>query len=209
MARVAEHLSIAELEERFRTAKDPILARHVQVIWLLAQGHTSAEVSTVTSFVPRWIEQLRARYNAEGFAALGDLRRHNGRAPSLLKPDLLERLRERLADPPPGGGLWTSGKVARWMAGELGLASVPVQRGWEALRQIGWSIQKPRPRHPKAATPEEEAAFKKTRVAKLTGTLAVPRRPGRHRGCGGSGCAGSGHAGGGRDAGGVRSIAPG
>src|SRR4051812_43136440 len=40
MARVAEHLSIAELEERFRTAKDPILARHVQVIWLLAQGHT-------------------------------------------------------------------------------------------------------------------------------------------------------------------------
>src|SRR4051794_12358639 len=157
MARVAEHLSIAELEERFRTAKDPILARHVQVIWLLAQGHTSAEVSTVTSFVPRWIEPLRARYNAEGFAALGDLRRHNGRAPSLLKPDLLERLRVRLADPPPDGGLWTSGKVARWMAGELGLASVCVQRGWEALRAIEWSIQKPRPRHPKAATPEEKS----------------------------------------------------
>src|SRR3954452_21932051 len=157
MARVAEHLSIAELEERFRTAKDPILARHVQVIWLLAQGHTSAEVSTVTSFVPRWIEPLRARYKAEGFAALGDLRRHNGRAPSLLKPDLLERLRVRLADPPPDGGLWTSGKVARWMAGELGLASVCVQRGWEALRAIEWSIQKPRPRHPKAATAEEKS----------------------------------------------------
>jgi len=163
MARVSDHLSISELEERFRTAKDPVLARHVQVIWLLAQGHTSAEVSTVTSFVPRWIEQLRARYNAEGFAALGDLRRHNGRAPSLLKPDLLERLRVRLADPPPDGGLWTSGKVARWMAGELGLASVCVQRGWEALRAIEWSIQKPRPRHPKAATPEEESTFKKTR----------------------------------------------
>ena len=50
-------------------------------------------------------------------------------------------------------------------------------------------------------------SHKKTRAAKLTGTLAVPRRPGRHRGCGGSGCARSGHAGGGRDAGGVRSIA--
>jgi transposase len=162
MARVSDHLSISELEERFRTAKDPVLARHVQVIWLLAQGHTIAGVSAVTSFVPRWIEQLLARYNVEGLSALGDLRRNNGRAPSLLKPDLLERLRERLADPPPDGGLWTSGKVARWMAGELGLDSVPVQRGWEALRQIGWSIQKPRPRHPKAATPEEEAAFKKS-----------------------------------------------
>src|SRR3954452_21676956 len=179
MARVAEHLSIAELEERFRTAKDPILARHVQVIWLLAQGHTSAEVSTVTSFVPRWIEPLRARYNAEGFAALGDLRRHNGRAPSLLKPDLLERLRVRLADPPPDGGLWTSGKVTCWMAGELGLSSVCVQRGWEALRAIEWSIQKPRPRHPKAATPEEESTFKKTRRSRCRRGRAPSRPPGR------------------------------
>ncbi len=52
-------------------------------------------------------------------------------------------------------------------------------------------------------------SHKKTRSAKPTGTLAVPRRPGRHPGCGGSGCAGSGPAAGGRDAGGVRSIAPG
>src|SRR3954468_18602035 len=71
MARVAEHLSIAELEERFRTAKDPILARHVQVIWLLAQGHTSAEVSTVTSFAPRWIEQLRAPLQGRGLCGPG------------------------------------------------------------------------------------------------------------------------------------------
>src|SRR3954471_5255088 len=107
MAQVASHLSITELEERFRTAKDPILARHAQVIWLLAQGHTTAQVSAVTSFGPRWIAQLLARYNAEGVPALGDLRQRNGRAPSVLKPDLLERLRVRLADPPPDGGLWT------------------------------------------------------------------------------------------------------
>src|SRR3954471_4982472 len=44
MAQVAAHLSIAELEERFRSARDPILARHAQVIWLLAQGHTTAQV---------------------------------------------------------------------------------------------------------------------------------------------------------------------
>src|SRR3954451_12500025 len=36
----------------------------------------------------------------------------------------------------------------------------------------------------------ENRLLKKTRSAKLTGTLAVPRRPGRHPGCGGSGCAG-------------------
>ena len=48
------------------------------------------------------------------------------------------------------------------MAGELGLAEVLPQRGWEALKAIGWSVQKPRPRHPASATPEEREAFKKS-----------------------------------------------
>src|SRR3954453_19571162 len=52
-------------------------------------------------------------------------------------------------------------KVAARMAGELGLAEVLPQRGWEALKAIDWSVQKPRPRHPAAATPEEREAFKK------------------------------------------------
>src|SRR4051812_42647787 len=180
MAQVAAHLSITELEERFRTAKDPILARHAQVIWLLAQGHTTAQVSAVTSFGPRWIAQLLARYNAEGAPALGDLRQRNGRAASVLKPDLLERLRVRLADPPPDGGLWTSRKVGQWLAGALGLETVSAQRGWEALQRIGWSIQKPRPRHVKAATPEQEAEFKKTRCGRGRRGRA-PRDAGRTR----------------------------
>jgi hypothetical protein len=41
------------------------------------------------------------------------------------------------------------------------LTSVAPQRGREALKAIGWAIQKPRPKTPKSATPEEAAAFKK------------------------------------------------
>ena len=162
MARVADHLSVEDLEARFRSAQDPTATRHVQVIWLLARGHTIADVAAVTSFVPRWIEQLLARYNAHGPEALGDLRRRNGSAPSVLRPELLARLPERLATPPSDGGLWTGPKVAAWMASELGLAAVLPQRGWEALKAIGWSVQKPRPRHPASATPEEREAFKKS-----------------------------------------------
>jgi transposase len=162
MARVAEHLSVEDLEVRLRSAQDPTAMRHFQVIWLLARGHTIADVSAVTSFVPRWIEQLLARYNAHGPEALGDLRRRNGGAPRVLRPELLARLRARLEAPPPDGGLWSSRKVAAWMAGELGLAAVLPQRGWEALKAIKWSVQKPRPRHPAAATPEECETFKKS-----------------------------------------------
>ena len=162
MAQVVGHLSVEDLEAGFRSARDPTATRHFQVIWLLARGHTIADVAAVTSFVPRWIEQLLARYNAHGPEALGDLRRRNGGVPSVLRPALLERLRARLEAPPPDGGLWTGPNVARWMAGELGLAEVWPQRGWEALKAIGWSGQKPRPRHPASATPEEREAFKKS-----------------------------------------------
>ena len=97
MARVAEHLSVEDLEVRLRSAQDPTAMRHFQVIWLLARGHTIADVSAVTSFVPRWIEQLLARYNAQGLGAVGDLRRRNGGVPSVLCPELLARLPDGLS----------------------------------------------------------------------------------------------------------------
>ena len=121
MARVAGHLSVEDLEAGFRSARDPTAVRHFQGIWLLARGHTIADVAAVTSFVPRWIEHLLARYNAHGPEALGDLRRRNGGVPSVLHPALLERLRARLEAPPPDGGLCrpmaACGPAAKWRPG--------------------------------------------------------------------------------------------
>src|ERR1700704_573804 len=119
MATVYEHLSVEELEARYVGCQDATASRHFQVIWLLARGHTVSEVSETTAYGDRWIEQLLARYNAEGPEALGDLRRRNGPAATILKPALLDRLRDRLREPPPDGGLWSSRKVVNWMAGEL------------------------------------------------------------------------------------------
>jgi transposase len=162
MAHVADHLSVSALEQQYRSCMDATAARHLQAIWLLAKGHHIAEVAATVSYARRWVERLLARYNAHGLQALGDLRRRNGRSPSVLKPDLLDKLQDRLREPPPDGGLWTSPKVAAWMACELGLTRVAPQRGWEALKAIGWSVQKPRPRHPASATSEEREAFEKS-----------------------------------------------
>ena len=81
---VADHLSILDLEQRFRSCADPVEARHVQVIWLLARGHTVGVTSKVTAFGRRWIQHLFQRYNAPGPDALANRRRHNGLKPSLL-----------------------------------------------------------------------------------------------------------------------------
>jgi len=146
MAHVADHLSVSALEQQYRSCTDVTAARHVQTIWLLAKGHASAEVAATVSYARRWVERLLARYNAQGPQALGDRRRRNGTSPSILRPDLLDKLKARLREPPPDRGLWTSPKVAAWMAGELGLAAVLPQRGWEALKALGWSRQETPPR---------------------------------------------------------------
>ncbi len=181
MAQVADHLSVAELQAGYRGSGDATLARHYQTIWLLKQGRTIAEVAALTSFARRWIEQLLARYNAFGPASLGDRRRGNGAKPTLLTPEVLARLQERVRRPPEDGGVWTSGKVAAFLAAELGLASVAPQRGWEALRAIGWTIQRQtfmgRPRHAKAATPDEQTAFKKN--SPRPSRRSRPATPGR------------------------------
>jgi hypothetical protein len=84
MARIVDSVSVAEVAARCRAARNATEARHTQVIWLLAQGRTFLEVAEVLAFVRRWVEELAARYNAFGPGALGEQRRRNGRAASLL-----------------------------------------------------------------------------------------------------------------------------
>ena len=128
MARIVDHLPVEELEARYRAARDVTEARHYQAIWLLAQGRTFLEVGEVMAFAPRWLEELAARYNTHGPAALGDQRRRNGRAASLLTKEVLAALAERLRTPPEDGGLWSGPKrpeasEAKWERHEGNKAS--------------------------------------------------------------------------------------
>ena len=66
MARVAGHLSVAELQAGSRDSKAATLARHYQVIWLLAQGRRVAETARLTSLAPRWIAELLVRTHQFG-----------------------------------------------------------------------------------------------------------------------------------------------
>jgi len=52
---IAPHLSVEELEHRYRQAKDPVERSHYQIIWLLAQGKLSQEVASVTGYSRIWI----------------------------------------------------------------------------------------------------------------------------------------------------------
>ncbi|HET9222624.1 MAG TPA: winged helix-turn-helix domain-containing protein [Roseiflexaceae bacterium] len=157
--KLAEHLTVEELEQRYRQATDPAARSHFQIVWLLRQGRPTAEVVDVTGYSSTWIYALVRRYNRDGPAALGDRRHHNPGKSALLSPALRAELDQALAGSAPDGGLWTGPKVARWMSDKLG-RKVRAVRGWELLQQLGYRSYVPRPRHAKADRDAQET-FKK------------------------------------------------
>jgi len=47
---VAQHLTIEQLEQYHRQAKDGVESRQYQIIWLLAQGRKTEEVEEITGY---------------------------------------------------------------------------------------------------------------------------------------------------------------
>ncbi len=158
-ATVAPHLPPEALADRYRHAHRPVERTHWQIVWLVAGGHSIPDVARLVGYTANWVREIVRRYNAEGPAGLIDRRQHNRGHPPLLTRDQQETLRTTLEAPPPDGGLWTGRKVAAWMAERLG-RPVGEPRGWEAMRALGFTPQRPRPRAT-IADPAAQAAFKK------------------------------------------------
>ena len=67
---------------------------------------------------------------------------------------------------PADGGIWTGTKVARWIEKENGVEKVWNQRGWDYLKKLKYSCQRPRPKHRKG-NPLEQAEFIRTLPLKI------------------------------------------
>jgi transposase len=155
---IAPHLTVAELEQRYRQAGDPVARSQWQMLWLLAGGRPTAEVARVTGYSVRWVQEIARRYRA-GPAAIGDRRHGNPGAAPLLDVAQQEQLRQALGGPAPDGGLWTCRQVAAWIGTQIGRPVDPT-RGWEWMRRLGFTPQRPRPRETRA-DPVVQEAFKK------------------------------------------------
>src|SRR3954451_13501945 len=186
---VAGHLSAAELGRLYRAARDRVERGHLQVVWLLAQGRGRGEVARIMGLGGCWVTAIVRRYNEAGPDGLGDRRRGNAGAKPLLGAEDEAALRAALAAPPSDGGLWTGPKGATWMAARRAPRVWP-HRGWDYLKKRGYSPQRPRPGHAKAASPEEQAAYKKSWPPRWTSTAR--RSPGDRSRCGPSTSTGSG-----------------
>ncbi len=161
-------LSVDELERRYRGAGEGTERSHWHIIWLLAQGHPAYQVAQMTGYSAYWIGQVARRFSEEGEAALVDHRKAAHWHPPrphprtlLTTPAQLDELRQTLLGPAPQGDVWNSRTVAVWLSARAG-RPVSQDAALHYLHVLDFTPQAPRPRHTKAASPEERAAFKKT-----------------------------------------------
>lgn len=154
---VADHLSAAELQARYRAAEDRVERTHYQVLYLASRQWRSADIAETTGYSAVWIRKLVRRYNDGGPAALQDRRHANRGQPRLLTAAQEATLDRHLRTArPPDGGLWTGAKVAHWMSTTLQRPVADV-RGWEVLRRLGYRPRRPRRRHGHADADAQEA----------------------------------------------------
>ena len=159
--RLEPHLSEAELERRYRQAKDGLLRGWWQILWLLSRHQTAKDIAESTGYSRSWIGQLAKRYNEQGPAGIRDRRRTDSRrAPLALSAEQVEELRQALQGPAPHGERWSGRVVAEWIAERLG-RPVRYQLGWDYLIRLGGQRRVPRPRHVHA-DPAAQEAFKKS-----------------------------------------------
>lgn len=154
---VVEHLGHEEIDQRYRSCSDAAEKTRWHVLWLVTrpdQPLSATKAAELVGFTPAWGRAILKRYNAHGPEGLTDRRRDNGADPK-LSPQQQAELLAALQAPPPDHGLWSGPKVAAYVRDRFGV-EVRNQTGWQWLKDLGFRLVVPRPRHPKAATPEEQ-----------------------------------------------------
>jgi transposase len=162
--RCLEESESTRLEGLYRKASDPVLRTHLLMVWRMSLGDSVGEVARMVGYSEKWTREIARRYEEQGVEGLGDRRHGNPGAKerALLDEEGQAELRAALLEgSPPGGGMWSGPKVARWIEQKTGLEKVHAQRGWEYLRKVRMSPQVPRPSNAQGADSDEREAFKK------------------------------------------------
>lgn len=159
---VAGHLAPEEIYRRYRACPDARAKTRWHAPWLMARPGdplTAEQAAATVGLSDVWVRKLVHRYNAKGPDGLADGRAANGARPRLTEQQRAELLAAIQAEPP-DGGLWTGPKVAAFALARFGVA-VRKQTGWEWLRKLGFRLLAPRPRHPRAATAEQQRRWQR------------------------------------------------
>ena len=118
------------------------------------------DIAAATNMKRRTVHETLKRFIERGVAAKDSIKQ-DGRPPKLTARQR-KKLIARLEHGPPYNkhGLWTTKEVRELIRKEFG---IKYTQGyvWELLRAVGFSIQRPRPKHYQTASKEDVEHFKK------------------------------------------------
>jgi len=160
---VEPHLTADQAQAHYRACRHPVEKVRWHAVWLLLRAdppRSPAQVAGLVGLSAVTVRDVLRRWNAHGPAGLADRRQGNGARPKLTagqRAAPLTALKKRHPD----GGLWTGPKVAGFVRDRWGVAVCP-QTGWQWLRDLGFTLQVPRPAHPRAAGPAARRRWGKT-----------------------------------------------
>jgi transposase len=160
---VTRHRTPRQAWAKYRASRHPVEKVRWHLVWLLLrtdEPRTPAQAAAVVGVSVITARFVLHRWNDHGPAGLSDRRAGNG-GRHRLTPDRRAALLAALKVRPPDGGLWTGPKVAGYVRDRWGV-SVRPQTGWRWLVDLGFTLQVPRPSHPKAADRPTRGRWKKT-----------------------------------------------
>lgn len=160
MARVSRalpHLSLAEVQEKIRTAKN----FRIQQKWLIVynavvEPRTATKIAMHTGTTVRTVHQVISEYNRLGAAAI-ETPGKGGRRKSYFSLEEETAFLNQLSPQAEKGKITTKAEVKLAWEQQLG-HQVHKSTVYRLLQRHQWRKIKPRPRHPKT-DPEERAEF--------------------------------------------------
>ena len=160
---IAPHLEPDPIARRYRTSRHPVEKTRWHALGLMTrpdEPRSADQAARLLGSSGNWARATVKRYNEFGPDGLKDRRATNGQEPRLTAAQQAE-LFEALQEAPPDGGLWSGPKVARYVRDRWGVSIGPVT-GWRWLVDLGFTLQVPRPSHPRSADRPTRRAWKKT-----------------------------------------------
>ena len=158
------HHSTTELGNRYRRATRAVERSRWHILWLYSRRIPIRQIIEMTGYGRSTISALIRAYNRGGEAAVRDGRQDNGSSPALNEAQQ-KYLLEALSSPPLEGGFWSGAAVCRLVKKEYGI-EISAVCACSYFKRLGYSPQKPRPKHLQSASIKEQDAFKK-KVAEL------------------------------------------
>lgn len=157
--RAAHHLTIEQVKEKMKEAKDPRQLQRWQIVYTaLLEARKAEEIATSVGVSKRLVQKVISRYNREGIPSI-EVKSSGGRYHEYLSKEEEEQFLSQFFEQAERGECVIAKTIHLAYEEKIGHA-VHETTIYRLLKRHGWRTVQPRPRHPKA-DPQVQEEFKK------------------------------------------------